>query len=135
MRHFDVQSVEIPAPFDETFTYISDPNRLPDWTHAFRSVAGGRAVLATPRGAVDVRLDVSACRERGTIDWSMTFPDGSVGRAYSRLVDAGGDRPIYSFLLLAPPAPLEHIEGALEAQARVLADELSVLQRKLSRRA
>ena len=86
MRDFDVQAVELEASFDVAFRYIADPRTLPEWTHAFRSVEVGRATLATARGALDIRLEVSASRESGTVDWTMTFPDGSVGRAFSRLV-------------------------------------------------
>jgi len=130
MRDFDVQTVELPVPFDEAFDYIADARTLPDWTHAFRSVSDGRAELATPRGTVEVALVVHARRECGTVDWHMTFPDGSVGRAYSRLVERG-QRTLYSFVLLAPPVPLEQVEGALDAQARELDRELAALQQRL----
>jgi hypothetical protein len=61
----------------------------------------------------------------------MTFPDGSVGRAFSRLVDRG-DHSLYSFVLLAPPVPLAQVEGALAEQGRTLREELAALQRKLA---
>jgi hypothetical protein len=131
MRDFDVQTVEIDAPFDAAFRYIADPGTLPEWTHAFRSVARGRASLVTPKGAVDVGLEVATSREAGTVDWTMTFPDGSVGRAFSRLIEHAG-RCLYSFVLLAPPVPLEQIEGALAEQSRTLREELAALQRKLA---
>ena len=131
MRDFDVQTIEVPVPIDVAFEYIADPLTLPAWTHAFQSVADGRATLATPRGTVEVALEVRAARESGTVDWLMTFPDGSVGRAYSRLVGRGS-RTLYSFMLLAPPVPLEQLEGALEEQAKVLAQELVALRERLS---
>jgi hypothetical protein len=131
MREFDVQTIEIQAPCYPAFKYISDPRNLPEWTHAFRSVSNGRATMATPRGLVDVGLHVESSRVAGTIDWSMTFPDGSIGRAFSRLIDLG-DRTLYSFVLMAPPVPLEQLEGALEEQVKVLREELAALQRKLS---
>jgi hypothetical protein len=134
MRDFDVQAVEIAAPYEAAFRYIADPGTLPDWTHAFRSTTDGRAVLATPRGAVEVRLEVRASPEAGTIDWILTFPDGSVGRAFSRLVGLDPRRSVYSFVLLAPPLPLEQIEGALDAQSSVLRKELAALQQRLSGR-
>ena len=131
MRDFDVQTVELAAPFAAAFPYIANPQTLPEWTHAFRSVSDGRATLATPKGAIDIRLEVRASAETGTVDWIMTFPDGGVGRAFSRLVDRGG-RSLFSFVLLAPPVPLEQIEGALEEQSRTLREELSTLQDKLA---
>jgi hypothetical protein len=130
MQDFDVQTLELEVPFAEAFRYIADPATLPEWTHAFRSVSGGRAQLATPRGTLDIGLEVSASREAGTVDWTMTFPDGSVGRAFSRLVDRG-NRTLYTFVLLAPPVPLEHVEGALAEQSRTLREELKTLQRRL----
>jgi len=133
MRDFDVQTIEIAAPCDAAFTYIADPGTLPEWTHAFRSVSNGRATMATPTGSVEVELRVESSRVAGTIDWIMTFTDGSVGRAFSRLIDLG-HRTLYTFVLMAPPVPLERLEGALEEQARALREELAALQRKLSNR-
>jgi len=127
MRDFDVQAVEIGAPFGAAFAYLADPGKLPEWAHAFRSVRDGRASLATPKGAVAVELEVRASREAGTVDWFMTFPDGSVGRAFSRLIDLG-PRLLYSFVLLAPPVPLEQVEGALAEQSRTLREELAKLR-------
>jgi hypothetical protein len=131
MRDFDVQAVALAAPFDRAFQYIAEPARLPEWTSAFRSVSGDRAQLATPRGAVDVGLRVDASAQTGTIDWTITFPDGIVARAFSRLVDIG-PRRLYTFVLLAPPVPLEALEGALAEQSRTLREELATLQRKLA---
>ncbi len=60
----------------------------------------------------------------GTIDWKMTFPDGAIGVAYSRVTPDGEARSVYSFVLMAPPVPLEALEGALKAQSETLAKEL-----------
>ena len=133
MRDFDVQAIEIAGPFERAFRYVADPTTLPEWTHAFRSVSGGRAMLETPKGAVEVGLEVRASLESGTVDWIMTFPDGSVGRAFSRLVPLDHGRTLYSFVLLAPPVPLEQLEGALFEQAKVLRRELAALQERLAR--
>jgi len=133
MRDFDVQAIEIARPFERAFRYLADPMTLPEWTHAFRSVSGGRAVLETPKGAVEVGLEVKASLESGTVDWIMTFADGSVGRAYSRLVPLDHARTLYSFVLLAPPVPLEQLEGALAEQAKVLRRELATLREALAR--
>lgn len=132
MKDHDVQAIALDAPFDVAFRYISNPATLPEWTGAFQSVSGDRARLATPRGAVDIGLRVNASAETGTIDWTMTFADGTVGRAFSRLVDTGARR-LYIFVLLAPPVPLEELEGALAEQSRTLAEELATLQRKLGK--
>lgn len=130
MTTFDVQSVEIHAPFATAFRYIADPGRLTEWTQAFKHVADGRATMATPAGSVDVALRVDASEAHGTIDWTMVFPDGSVAKATSRVI-AHGDRSIYTFVLEAPPVPLEQLEGALAEQSRTLATELQMLALRL----
>jgi len=131
LKTFDVQSIKLDVPSRQAFAYLSDPARLPEWTSAFARVRDGRALLRTPRGEMEIGLDVEAHDAAGTVDWSMRFPDGSVARAYSRLVPDGAGRCIYSFVLMAPPVPLEELEGALEAQSRTLAEELGALRRKL----
>jgi hypothetical protein len=81
MNLFEVQSLEIRAPFAKTFDYIADAKNLSRWTEAFASVSEDRALLVTPNGKVEIGLCVHVAREAGTIDWEMRFPDGSVARA------------------------------------------------------
>jgi hypothetical protein len=132
MKTFDVQAVEINAPFDRVFDYIADAQKLPEWTNAFKSVSDGKALMATPNGEIEIKLAVRAARNQGTIDWVMTFPDGSVAAAYSRVVAPEQKRSLYSFVLLAPPVSLEKLEGALEAQSHILREELAKLRAMLS---
>jgi hypothetical protein len=132
MKTFDVQTIEINAPFDRVFGYIADAQKLPEWTSAFKSVSNGRAVMKTPNGAVEIKLAVQAARNQGTVDWIMTFPDLSVATAYSRVVAADKERCLYSFILLPPPVPLGQLEGALETQAHILRDEMARLGSILS---
>jgi hypothetical protein len=133
MKTFDVQSIELEVPSERAFAYLADPVRLPEWTSAFARVQDGRALLRTPQGETEIQLAVNAHAGAGTVDWRMSFADGSVAMAYSRLVPAGGERCIYSFVLMAPPVPLEQLEGALAAQSRTLAEELGTLRRVLKR--
>lgn len=130
MKTFDVQTIEIRAPRPKCFAYIADPCNLPHWTGAFETISGDRARMATPRGAVEVRLQVNADAGKGTIDWTMIFPDGSAARAFSRVI-AFGDLTIYSFVLTPPPVALEQLEGALEQQSRTLREELARLRKAL----
>ena len=130
MTTFEVQSIEIAAPFATTFRYIADPANLPQWTHAFTQVADGQAMMQTPAGALRVGLAVDASESHGTVDWTITFSDGAVAKAASRVI-AHGDRSIYTFVLEAPPLPLERLEGALAEQSRVLTTELAALTRML----
>ncbi|MEH7830401.1 SRPBCC family protein [Gemmobacter denitrificans] len=131
MKTHDVQSISIAKPRAEVFAYIANPANLPAWTNAFKSADAERAELVTPNGAVPIRLETRASAEQGTIDWIMTFPDGSVGAAYSRVTEDAGDSSIYSFVLMAPPVPLEALEGALESQKETLATELVSLRKRL----
>lgn len=130
MKTFDVQSIEINATFDSAFAYLANPRNLPHWAAAFDRVDDGRAVMQTENGSVEIALKVESSAAHGTVDWRMTFPDGSVASAYSRLV-AKGKSCIYSFLLMAPPVPLEQLEGALEQQSQTLREELVTLRRLL----
>lgn len=130
MGTFAVQSIVIAAPFAAAFRYIADPTHLPEWTHAFKEVAGDRATMATAAGSITVGLRVDASEAHGTVDWTMTFPDGGVATAASRVIPHG-ERSIYTFVLKAPPVPLEQIEGALTEQSRILTSELAALARRL----
>ena len=133
MRMFDVQGIEIRAPRTRVFEFLSRPGNLPQWAHAFTSVENERARLETPSGRVDVRLGVSANREAGTVDWRLTFPDGSEGLAHSRVTETTRGTCIYTFVLHAPPVALEKVEGALDAQRATLQSELATLKALLER--
>jgi len=128
MKSFDLQGIDLNVARSKAFAFIADPAKLPRWTHAFASVAPGRAVMRTPSGEVKIDLGVLASAEHGTIDWRMTFPDRSVATAFSRVVQIDRDRCIFSFILTPPPVPLEQLEGALEAQSRTLVEELKTLK-------
>ena len=133
MRMFDVQGIEICVPPVKVFEFLREPGNLPRWAHAFVSAEDGRARLETPAGAVDVRLDVSADTETGTVDWRLGFPDGSVGLAQSRVTETTRGTCIYSFVLHAPPVALEKMEGALDAQRATLTSELATLKSLMER--
>jgi hypothetical protein len=128
MRMFDVQGVEIVAPRQKVFEFLRVPGNLPRWAHAFVSAGNSRARLQTPTGAIDIALDVDADADAGTVDWRLTFPDGGVGLAQSRVTQTTRDTCIYSFVLHAPPVALEQVEGALDAQRALLRSELARLK-------
>jgi uncharacterized protein YndB with AHSA1/START domain len=133
MRLHEVRSIEIEAPYEDVFAFIADPSNLPRWAHAFEQADHSRARLRTPNGVADIGLIVRASAEHGTVDWEMTFPDGNVASAMSRLTRGAGQRVIYTFVLNAPPLPLERIEGALAQQAGTLELELATLRDLLTR--
>jgi len=133
VKNFDIQGIDLSVPVERAFSFIADPGHLPIWTSAFASVAKGRAVMRTPSGEVDIELGVRASAEHGTVDWRMTFADGSVATAFSRLVAIDPEHCVYSFVLTPPPVPLEQLEGALNEQSRTLAEELRKLKGILER--
>ena len=89
--------------------------------------------MRTPNGEIEIGLVVQASEEQGTVDWLMTFPDGSVATAFSRVVELDPQSCVFTFVLTPPPVPLEQLEGALEAQSRTLVEELRNLKRILER--
>ncbi len=134
MRTFEVQGIALPVPASIAFRYIADPAKLPEWTHAFKSVTSDRAVLETPNGSVEVGLEVRASAGQGTIDWFIRFPNGNVATAFSRIVEGQNGGSIYTFVLTAPPVPLDQLEGTLEVQSNILREELDKLARLLGER-
>lgn len=131
MKTHDVQSISIAMPPAEVFAYVANPAHLPEWTNAFKFADSERAELVTPNGSVPIRLETRASAEQGTVDWIMIFPDGSRGSAYSRVTEDAGNSSIYSFVLMAPPVPLEMLEGALTEQKKTLSKELVSLRDRL----
>ncbi len=128
IKNHDVQSVNIQASPEKVFDYIANPKNLPKWTGAFKEADEKSALLVTPNGVLKIGLATKTNKELGTIDWHMTMPDGSVGVAYSRVVVNSDGNAIYSFILLAPPAAIEEVEGALLQQMVILKKELKNLQ-------
>lgn len=133
MKNFDVQAISLNVSQQLAFGFIADAKRLPEWAQAFASVTDKKALMRTPNGVVEIDLDVRASAENGTVDWYMTFPDGSIAVAYSRIVELNRDSCVYSFILTPPPVPLEQIEDALEMQSKTLANELAKLKGILER--
>ncbi|OQX12368.1 MAG: hypothetical protein BWK73_15015 [Thiothrix lacustris] len=133
MKTFDVQAISLNLPQQQAFAFIAEATNLPKWAQAFASVTSKRALMRTPNGEVEIDLDVRASVESGTVDWYMTFPDGSIAVAYSRVIKLNHDSCVYSFILTPPPVPLEQLEGALEMQSKTLTEELAKLKGILER--
>ena len=128
-KNFSVQSVLIDSPADKVFNFIADPSNLPQWTNAFKTADHKSALFVTPAGEIKIGLETKSARNTGTIDWCMKMPDGSLGKAYSRIVENSDGKTIYSFILLAPPVPIEKLEGTLKEQEVILTEELEKLKR------
>ncbi len=123
MTNYDLQGVELDVPFAAAFEFLADPAQWPRWTNAFASVSGDKAMMRTPQGEMEVMFQCDASPETGNIDTTLHFPDGTSLTCYTRLV-GNNDRCCYTFLLPAPPAALEDLEGGLSEQSKILADEL-----------
>ncbi len=132
MENYRVESVHIAADFQKIFNYVSNPANLPEWTHAFKKAGNGTAVLATPSGSVEIGLKTEASSDSGTIDWHMTMPDGKIASAFSRVIRESHGHCVFAFILLAPPVPLEALEGTLSQQAAILREELANLKKILT---
>jgi hypothetical protein len=129
-----VKSIQINAAFKDVFDYVANPGNLPKWTNAFKEANNSSAVMATPEGELEIKLKTKAISDAGTVDWYMTLPDGTMGAAYSRVTEnVPGSGCIYSFILLAPPVPLEQLEGTLTQQGNILEHELRNLANILNK--
>lgn len=133
MKTFDIQAISLNVPKQQAFAFIAEATNLPKWAQAFASATSKRALMRAPNGEVEIDLDVRASVESGTVDWYMTFPDGSIAVAYSRVIKLNHDSCVYSFILTPPPVPLEQLEGALEMQSKTLTEELAKLKGILER--
>lgn len=129
MNNFDVQTISINSNFEKVFEYLVDPKNLPSWTSAFKVADKHSAILVTPSGEVQIKLNVVSDKTSGIIDWHMIFPDNSVGITYSRVVSINKHEVLYSFIMLTPPVPPEQIEKVLEAQIETLKKELRNLKK------
>ena len=132
MKTHDVQSIAINKPVEFVFDYVANPTKLPDWTNAFASADAEKAEMVTPNGQITIRLNTIVNAECGTVDWEMIFPDGNVAKAFSRIT-ADGEGCIYSFVLMAPPVPLEILEGELAQMTKILQGELTDLKELLEK--
>jgi len=128
MKKYDLQGIDLDVSKSKAFAFIAEAYNLPKWTNAFASISQNKAVMQTPQGKVEIDFEVHASAESGTVDWRMTFPNKSVATAFSRITEVNENKSIYSFVLMAPPVPLEEIEGALEAQSQILEKELKKLK-------
>ena len=123
-KNYDVQSININATPERVFDFVAEPTNLPKWALGFSEVDETSALMETPNGKMKIGLINIINKEAGTIDSIMTMPDGSIGKAFSRVTENNdGKSAIYSFVLMAPPVPLAEIEGTLEMQKKQLAQE------------
>ena len=97
MKNFDVQSIGLSVSANVAFDYISQPSNLPKWTNAFARADAATADLKTPNGKVPIKLQTVISRDAGSVDWLMTFPDGTKGAAYSRITP-NGDEGFHLFI-------------------------------------
>ena len=116
--------------YKEVFEFIAKPENLPLWTSAFSKADNKLANMVTPNGQLRIKLKTIVSKESGTVDWVMTMPDSTIGKALSRIT-RNRDEAIYTFVLLAPPVHLEKLEEVLSAQKLLLSQELEELKKIL----
>ncbi|MEL7424911.1 MAG: SRPBCC family protein [Bacteroidota bacterium] len=135
-KDYDVQDIAINAHPDTVFQFLAEPTNVPKWARGFSEVNGETAFMETPNGKMKIGMKMYSEPTFRTIDTVMTFPDGSVGKAFSRVTESDkGDSSIFTFILMAPPVPLEELEGTFEEQKQQLAEELVVLKSILEQQA
>lgn len=128
-KNFDVQSIAINVAPDVAYNFIAEPTNVAKWAIGFSEVNGQTALMETPNGKMKIGLKMEVDPSTRTIDTIMTMPDGSVGKAFSRITENNqGASSIFTFVLMAPPVPLELIEGTLAQQKKQLAEELVLLK-------
>lgn len=131
-QNFDVQSIAINAKPERVFEFLAEPTNVPRWAKGFSEVNGETALMETEKGKMKIGMRMLCNPEWGAIDTVLTMPDGSIGNAYSRVIpNDDGLSTIFSFVLMAPPAPLEKIEGIMSEQKEQLAEELLELKKIL----
>lgn len=88
-KNFDVQSVGINAPRNDVFEFVANTKNLPLWTKAFAKADDKSAVMVTPNGEMRIELETISSKKFGIVDWVMTMPDRSIGKAFSRITVNG----------------------------------------------
>lgn len=129
VKNFEVLSIGINAAPQTVFDFVADQKNDPQWSIGFSEVNEDSAIMETPNGKMKVGMKTYSNPALMTVDTIMTFPDGSTGKAFSRVIENdNGKSSIYSFVLMAPPVPLEELEGTLQEQKEQLAEELQILK-------
>jgi len=130
MHTFDVQGIEIRAPRWAVFDFVRDPHNLRSGRMRFNKPTINERISRLRPGPSLSTCVRSRTKDAGTIDWSLGLPTCDRRRAVPGDRDCRGTC-IYSFVLHAPPVPLEQLEGALDAQRMTLREELTELKRLL----
>jgi len=129
VQNFEVLSIGIHAAPHKVFDFVADQKNDSQWSIGFSEVGEDFAIMETPNGNIKVGMKTYSNSELMTVDTVMTFPDGSIGKAFSRVIENdNGKSAIYLFVLMAPPVPLEELEGTLQEQKEQLAQELKLLK-------
>jgi hypothetical protein len=98
-------SVDLNAPFQSVWSFLSDPKNLHLWTVDFalsqpQLKSGDQFTVQTPRGPLD--LFVRADSESGVIDFHIGV-GGKFRQTPSRLLRNGENNCIYIFTQFEPP--------------------------------
>lgn len=121
----DTQTVSIPTPADELYTFLSDIRNLPVWAVGFaRSVRQqeGRWIVTTSSGEIEVELQVN--EPARTIDFVLMPARDVRVVAYSRVLANGPGSEFIFTQIQAPGMPDDVFDGQIEA----LTEEMHVLR-------
>ncbi len=120
------KAIDIDAPAQEVFAFVSDPGRLPQWAIGFAKAIerDGDAWFVTTASGERVEVAVSADPPSGVVDFLMRPAPGVELPARSRVV-AGGEGCAYVFTLFQAPGMPDEV---FEAQAAEVGRELTVLK-------
>lgn len=128
----DTQTVTVAASPEDVFTFLADPETLPQWAVGFcRGIRrnGEGWVVDTGHGEVGIRYVTDA--DRGLIDFHMTPAPGVEVVAYSRVIPTAGGAE-YVFTQVRAPGMSDE---AFAGQRAALTDELEVLRARFRARA
>lgn len=129
MRRAETLSVNLNAPLERAWKFISNPQNLHLWTVDFALAPpkqrGDVFEVQTPRGALE--LFVRSDRDTGTIDF-YSGREGKFRCSPSRLVP-NGDGCIYIFTQFeppdAPPGLFEKLVENVRKELQLLSDRFS----------
>lgn len=95
-----VQALDVPAT--QVYAYVRQMENLPQWASGLasgiRQDADGRWVADSPMGRVSVLM--APRNDFGVLDHDVTLPDGSTVHNALRVVPAGDDGSVLSFVLV-----------------------------------
>jgi len=131
MKRYAVLETEIEAPYNKVFSYIANPENLPEWALLFEHADQHSAVIDFPEGKSKIRMETKT-NDSGVIDWHMHMPNGQIEIAHSRVSELPNGNSLYIFAFNVPSQVSDdHVEETLKAQKELVTEELGNLRKIL----